>query len=168
MAARVYLETTVVSYLTAWPSRDIIREAHQRITRDWWDNRRIEFECYVSQTVIDEAAAGDPAAVAERMAALDAIPLLDLSEEAVDFAEQLRFQLQIPERAVADALHIAVAAANGMEYLLTWNCRHIANAVFRPVIEQACKRQGYEPPIICTPEQLMGDAMQGEGIDGTR
>lgn len=154
MPARVYVETTVVSYLTAWPSNDPVRDGHQSITREWWDDRPGDFELVTSQVVLREAGAGDASAAAERLSALAALPLLDVTEAVEDFALQLAEELQLPERAGADAIHIAIAAVHGVEYLLTWNCRHIANAVLRPRIEDTCRRHGYEPPIICTPEEL--------------
>jgi hypothetical protein len=154
MRPRIYLETTVVSYLTAWPSRDLVTAAHQQITWEWWESRRAEFELYVSQIVIQESSAGDDAAK-RRLEALEDISLLDITEEVTALAEKLIEQVPLPERAGVDALHIAVAVANGMDYLLTWNCTHIANAALRNRIEAVCRSGGYEPPVICTPEELM-------------
>src|SRR5207248_4566737 len=106
----LYLETTVPSYLTAWPSRDLIRAGHQQITKEWWRTRRAEFDIYISQFVLDEAAAGDAEAARERMAALQGLPLLDLTDEVVDLAAALKTSLALPEKAVTDAVHIAIAA----------------------------------------------------------
>lgn len=151
---KVYVETTVVSYLTAQPSRDIVLAAHQQITREWWQ-RRDRFELFVSEAVLREAAGGDPAAAAQRLAALQGIAVLDVSPAAVgDLARRLVSATAVPERAVVDAVHIAVAAVNGMDYLLTWNCAHIANAATRGKIERECRGAGYAPPVICTPEEL--------------
>src|SRR5437870_2189896 len=112
---RVYLETTVVSYLTAWPSRDLVRAAHQQITREWWENRREKFDLFVSRAVLDEAGGGDPVAAAERLEAIREIPLLDVSEEVTALAEQLVAEVPLPERAAVDALHIAIAAVHGTD-----------------------------------------------------
>src|SRR4051794_35622462 len=150
---RVYLETTIPSYLTAWPSRDLVRAAHQQITREWW-SKRDEFELYSSRLVIQECQAGDPQAAADRLAALAGVPLLEPTAEAADLAEALAEGVPLPERAAADALHIAIATVHGMNYLLTWNCTHIANVTLRPRIESVCRAAGFEPPLICTPEEL--------------
>lgn len=156
MKPKVYLETTIVSYLTGWPSRDLIIAAHQQITRTWWQGRT-RFDLYVSQLVIQEAGKGDSEAAALRLQALKDIPVLELSPEARALARQLVTQGPLPEKAALDALHIGIAVVNGMDYLLTWNCTHIANAAMRHRIEATCRCIGYEPPVICTPEELMED-----------
>jgi len=155
MKPKAYLETTVVSYLTARPSRDLITAAHQQITQQWWETRRVSFDLFVAPPVIQEAQAGDREAAARRIAALQDIPLLTLSEEATGLAQALIAPGPLPANAVIDALHIAIAAVNGMHYLLTWNCTHIANAAIRSDIEDVCRARGYEPPVICTPEELL-------------
>lgn len=155
MRSKVYLETTVISYLTAAPSRDIVQAAHQQITREWWERRR-DFDLFVSQAVITEAGRGDSDAAARRLAALEDVGLLEITEDARWLAEAFIEQHALPAKAVVDALHIAVAVVMGMDYVLTWNCTHIANAAIRPRIEEACRKLGYEPPVICTPEELMG------------
>jgi hypothetical protein len=154
---KVYLETTIPSYLTAWTSRDLIMAAHQQITREWWDNRRQDFDLFVSQLVLQESGSGDPDAAARRMELISPYPVLKVAEEADDLAGELARQIPLPERAALDALHIAIAAVSGMDYLLTWNCRHIANAVYQPRIGLVCRALGYEPPVICTPEALLED-----------
>lgn len=154
MKPKVYIETTVVSYLTGWPSRDLIVAAHQQITREWWQGRS-RFDLYVSQIVIREAGGGDPEPAALRLKALEGIQVLELSSEALSLAKQLITEGPLPEKAELDALHIGIAVVNGMDYLLTWNCTHIANAAMRHMIEAVCRSMGYEPPVICTPEELM-------------
>jgi len=154
MAQRVYVETTFVSYLTARPSRDVVIVAHQQITREWWDQSRADFELCTSQLVLQEAGSGDPEAAQERLEILKAMLLLDTTEAAVILAEELVRARALPEKAADDALHIAVAANQKIPYLLTWNCRHMANATMRPVIEAVCAAKGYKAPIICTPEEL--------------
>jgi predicted nucleic acid-binding protein len=151
---RTYIETTIVSYLTARPSRDLVRAAEQEITREWWDNRRI-FELFISQLVLDEAAAGDADAAALRLAALQEAAILDTSEEAISLGHRLLAAGGLPAKAVADALHIAVAAVHGLDYLLSWNCTHLANARMRGKIEGICRSAGYDPPMLCTPFELL-------------
>jgi predicted nucleic acid-binding protein len=156
MPPRVYVETSVISYLAARPSRDLITAARQQLTHEWWRGRRTEFEVCVSQLVLDEASAGDPEAAARRAAFLAGLPLLDVTSAAVVLARRLLDVVGLPPQAATDALHIATAACHGAEYLLTWNVAHIANAVHRPRVERACRAHGYEPPVLCTPDELLG------------
>lgn len=155
MKPKVYLETTIPSYLTGRPSRDLVTAAHQQITHQWWDTRRAAFDLFVSQMVLDEAGSGDPDAAARRLAVLTPLPLLNPHEEEAELAQALIEQVPLPASAAADALHIAIAVVNGMDYLLTWNCTHIANAALRSRIEAVCRSKGFEVPIICTPEELL-------------
>jgi hypothetical protein len=154
MKSRVYLETSVVSYLTALPSRDIVQAAHQQVTREWW-NRRSRFVLYVSQAVLGEAARGDVEAAARRLTALQGIQALAVTAEVSDLAERFIRESAMPAKAAIDAVHVAVAVVHGMEYLLTWNCTHIANAAIRSKIERICREGGLSPTVICTPEELM-------------
>jgi hypothetical protein len=154
--SRVYVETTIVSYLTARPSRDIVLAAHQQLTNEWWE-RRDRFDLFVSQAVITEASMGDADAARRRLLAIRSMPVLAVSGEAADLAEHFLKARAIPGKAAVDALHVAVAVVHGLDYVLTWNCVHIANAVIRNKLEQACREQGYQPPIICTPEELTED-----------
>ena len=156
MAQRVYLETSIISYLAARPSRDLVTAARQQLTHEWWALRRTAFEVCVSELVIAEAAAGDRDAADRRAQFIRDIALLSITDEAVDLAQKLVEAARLPTRAAADALHISVAAVHGIDYLLTWNSTHIANAEFRPKVEQACRNSGFEPPVLCTPDELMG------------
>ncbi len=156
MKQRVYLETTIVSYLTARPSRDLILAAHQEVTRQWWERRRADFEVYVSQLVLDEAGRGDPEAANRRVSLLAGMARLQMTDQAAGLARELIRAHALPREGIEDALHIAVAAVNGMDLLLTWNCRHIANAELAPAIRATIERSGYDPPIICTPDELSG------------
>jgi len=156
MGPKAYIETTIVSYLTAWPSRDLIRAAHQQVTHEWWATRG-SFECFISQFVLDEAAAGDAEAAAQRLNALQDLALLDVTEDAILLAGELVTGGGLPAKARVDALHVAMAAVHGMDFLLTWNCKHIANAATRSTIEALCRTAGFEPPIICTPLELPKD-----------
>lgn len=153
--ATVYIETTIISYLTARPGRDLVRAAHQQITREWWDTRREEFSLCTSRLVLDEASAGDAVAAAARLEALTGIPLLEYREPTLLLANALERALNLPPQAVGDALHLAVCAANGVDFLLTWNCRHLANAALASRIQEACWAHGLAGPRVVTPEQLL-------------
>jgi len=155
MKPTVYIETTVVSYLMAWPSRNVLRLSHEMLTRQWWTHQRSCFELYISQAVLDEASAGDPVAAAERIEALHGITVLPIDDRVIDLARQLAKSIALPKRALGDSLHMAATAVHGVAYLLTWNCRHMANAVLADRISLTCERNGYIPPRIVTPEQLI-------------
>lgn len=157
MRPRAYIETTIPSYLTAWPSRDLIRAAEQQQTVLWWA-RRAEYELVGSELLLEECGAGDPAAAAARLAAITDLPVLEQGPDVAALAEALVREVPLPRNAVADAMHIALAAVHGIEFLVTWNCRHIANPVLRPQVEAVCRAAGYEPPVICTPGELLGGA----------
>lgn len=155
MKPAVYVETSVISYLSARPSRDLIVAANQQVTQDWWKDKRPDFDLYISQLVLQEASVGDPEAVTRRQNALEDVQLLTLTDEAAALAQQLVEREVIPRQSIEDALHIAIAAVNGMDYLVTWNFKHIANASMRSNIELVCREAGYEPPVICSPFELM-------------
>lgn len=156
--ATVYIETSIIGYLTARSTGDVIFQARQKLTRRWWDDRRASYEVFVSQFVINEASAGDSSAAQERLAVLGSIPLLDASHREVDpLADLLIAGHLLPRKARADAQHIAVATVFGVDYLLTWNCRHIANADRLPGVYAMMRDQGYEPPLIVTPEEFSND-----------
>lgn len=157
MKRRVYIETTVASYLTARRNRDLIVAAHQELTVDWWTNHRRRFDIYVSDIVLREAARGDESAAAKRLAQLEGLAVLAVDDRAGDLARLFVKRGLIPAKAIEDALHVAVATCNGMEFLLTWNCRHIANAEVVQRLEAVSRELGYRLPVLCTPEQLMGD-----------
>jgi len=157
MEPTVYVETSIISYLTARPSRDVVAAARQQTTIEWWSRRRQLFRVHASELVIDEAREGDSVAVERRLAALHGTPILAVSADAAKLAASLMEDGAVPRRAAADALQIAIAAVNGMGYLLTWNCRHIANARTRPRVEQLLRVRGFDPPTLCTPDELMED-----------
>jgi hypothetical protein len=152
----VYLETTFISYLVARPSRDVIVAGHQQTTQDWWTDRRDEFECSVSQVVIDEASLGDPAEVQKRLAIISGLPTLEVTEDAESLAQAIMAAGILPPHAFPDAAHVAVSAVHAVDYLLTWNCKHLANAQIARRIALVCDKLGYRMSIICTPEELMG------------
>ncbi len=155
MKPSVYLETSVIGYLTSRPSRDIVTAAHQQITSDWWEDQRSKFDLFISQFVLQEAGSGNQEVAAKRLALVQDIPILPATPEALALAQMLTKNGPLPKKSEVDALHLAIAAVNSVDYLLTWNSKHIANAVMRPRIEAPCRQGGFEPPIICTPEELM-------------
>ena len=153
----IYIETTIVSYMVSRPSRDLLVAAHQQATHDWWMSRRPEFECYISQVVIDEATAGDAEAAAKRIEAISNLSVLEVTEEAERLTIAILAGGAIPARAVRDAAHVAVAAVSNIDYLLTWNCKHLANAQIMRKVSIVCNSKGFNMPLICTPEELMGE-----------
>ena len=155
MRRSAYIETTVIGYLAMRSSRDVRVAANQLSTREWWDAHRPEFDIFVSQFVIDECEQGDPSAASERRIYLNDIPVLDMNDNVEALAEEISNELQIPPKARIDAFHISMAAVHGIQFLLTWNCKHIANPENRPKIERACRDRGIEPPLICTPFDLL-------------
>jgi len=157
MKPKLYLETTIPSYLVAWPSRDLVVAGHQQITQEWWTKRKGDFQIHISQFVLDEVAERDETAAKQRLATLAEFPLLAVTPQAMDLAAELRTPATIPPKAATDAAHIALAAVHGMHFLLTWNCRHINNAAIIPDLERICEEHGYKCPVICTPEELMGE-----------
>ena len=157
MKSRVYLETTIPSYLTSRPSRDLIIAGHQQTTRDWWEKRRRDFQVYISQLVLDEAGAGDPVSARERLKVLQSLPLLDITSEVAELTSGILASGKIPRKAATDAAHIAIAAVHGMDFLLTWNCAHIANAAMVRALGSICREYACECPVICTPEELLGE-----------
>jgi len=152
--ATVYLETTVVSYLTARTPRDPVTAGQIAATHAWWNDWRQRFDIVTSELVVAEASAGDATMAAARLAVLATVRRLPVPDEARALAELLVRRSALPERARVDALHVAIAAFHAVPYLLTWNCRHLANAILQPKIEQVCRDAGWEAPRICTPPEL--------------
>ncbi len=155
MKPTVYIETTIPSLLTAWPSRDVEVLAQQIATRDWWEKRRQAFELYVSQEVLKEAARGDVGAARDRLAALAECRILAATDMAEALTERILSTGLIPARATSDAVHIGYAAAHGMDFLLTWNCRHILNKTIERQLAGVCSDLGLLLPVLCTPAELM-------------
>lgn len=155
MKRKVYVETSVISYLTARPSSDSIKAACQEITRQWWNAGRGSVTAFISPYVVEEASAGDPVAAAERIEALRALPVLVIAPEMLELAEFLLLGGGLPAKARLDALHIACAAYHEIDVLLTWNCTHIANPTKLPVMRGLCAARGYKLPELVTPFELM-------------
>lgn len=158
MAEKVYIETTIVSYLTARPATDVVVRGHQELTKLWWQRRAADFHLCSSQFVIDEASAGDAQAARARLQVLSSLELLQIGTDVPTLADLLLAEAALPPKARVDALHLAVATTNGVNYLMTWNCKHLANALLWRKMEQACRKIGLKPPLICTPFELIGDA----------
>lgn len=156
MKRKIYLETSVISYLTAKPSKTIIGAAHQQITAAWWD-KRSEYQLFVSESVLKECAAGNPVAASKRLEIVEKLPLLLITEESFQIAQSLLERQIIPVKAAEDGLHIAIATVHQVDYLLTWSCKHIANPEIQRNISAYLDEIGLFLPFICTPEELLGE-----------
>jgi predicted nucleic acid-binding protein len=152
----VYIETSIVSHATAWSSSDIQIAAIQQQARDWWSIERPKFELVTSQLVIDEASAGDSSAAADRLKLLDGIPTVPIDDDVRSLARAIVSASIMPAKAAADALHVAAAAVAGVQYLLTLNCKHIANAHELPRVYRLLDDQGFGQLLICTPSEFLG------------
>lgn len=153
----VFVETTIPSYYTGRRPRDLVLAARQQLTIEWWDEHRGGYELFASQIVLDEIRRGDPELAAMREEFLHRIPLLDISDRVIEVAEDILASGIIPPKVADDAYHIACAGVHGIDYLLTWNCTHIANPHNRRRISERLARHGLEMPVICTPEELIAD-----------
>ena len=156
MKPTLYIETTIPSYLTAWPSRVPLRAVHQAITKEWWRKRRRYFDLRISQLVEDECSDGDLKAAEARMIPLKRISRLEITDQAIVIAEEIIRRHALPARAAKDALHVAIAAAHGVHFLLTWNCTHLNNGEIYPKVKALCNKHGCACPVIVTPAELMG------------
>ncbi len=154
----VYIETSIVSYLTARPTRDLLASAWQMTTVEWWSTQSNRFNLYTSDVALEEAGKGNPEAAARRLEALSGIPILPITRSVVTLSKVLLQGQALPAGALDDALHIAVSAVHGIDYLLTWNCRHLDNAETKPIVRSICSIHEHTSPEICTPQELMGVA----------
>lgn len=155
MATSVYIETSIIGYLTSWPRDDVTVAGHQNTTKQWWATAPDRFDLFVSQLVVRECSDGDPSAVKDRLDIIDGLPVLPITREAELLASALIQGRAVPVSQPNDALHIALVAVHRVQYLVSWNFRHIVNASLRPTIERVCRDGGYHPPILCTPEELL-------------
>ena len=155
MKPKVYLETTIPSLLVARPSRDLIIAADQQTTLEWWKTRRAKFQLFVSELVLEESAKGDRSLAAQRLATIAHCQVLEATDAARSLTLTLLASGLIPGKTAADAAYLAVAAVHGMDFLLTWNCRHIANAMTVDRIREFCAEAGFPAPVFCTPCELM-------------
>ncbi|MBL7188763.1 MAG: type II toxin-antitoxin system VapC family toxin [Phycisphaerae bacterium] len=156
---KVYIETSVVSYYASRPSRDLVIAARQETTRELWPVLVNRFDRYISMLVLMEIGKGDPTAVDERKEAILDIPVLNITHETESLAEAIVREGLIPEQFGEDSLHIALATVNGMDYLVTWNFRHLNNALTKTHIMHFIEKQGYFPPVLCSPDELLGDSV---------
>ncbi len=156
MSETVYIETSILGYLTARPSRDLVVAANIEMTREWWEMRRNAFQLYSSQAGVKETSQGDTEIASQRLEIVRNLVLLDLNQSVLDLAEQFLERSSLPAKANVDAIHIAAATVHGMDYLLTWNCKHIANAQIQRKLAEISFDFGYELPILCTPYELLG------------
>lgn len=153
--ARVYLETSVVSYRTSRPSGDLITSGNQKATHDWWDKEFSKHDVFISALVVTEVGRGNSTEASKRLAAISGIPELAVTAEAIALAKLLVESGAIPSQAADDAFHLAIAVVHQIEFLLTWNCKHLANPLTRRRMDNVCREAGYQPTTICTPYQLM-------------
>jgi predicted nucleic acid-binding protein len=153
----VYIETSLIGYLTARSTQNLILAANIEVTKDWWQNCRQNFDLYISQVVLDEVARGDQEIAIKRLEIIDNFPLLEITEEVDNLALAFMEKSNLPPKASDDAIHIAVATVNNLDYLLTWNCKHIANAQIQRKLFNIASELGYKLPILCTPYELMGE-----------
>lgn len=154
MAASVYIESSVISYLTARPNRDVVIAGRQTVTEEWWAERRQDYDLYISPLVIEEISGGDATAAQARIAAVASLPSLSILPPAEQIANRLLAVKALPENSERDALHIAIAATQCIDYLLTWNFKHINNATTRALVINTVAEEGYVCPTLCSPEEL--------------
>jgi len=155
MKKHIYIETTVVSYLTSKPSRDLMVASHQEATRELWEKLSIKYKSFVSALVFQEAGKGDQNQAEMRLAAMANFPMIDIDDEAQSLAEKIIAKKGIPGEYPEDALHIAVAAVNGIDVIITWNFAHLNNPFTRKKIRMIVEAEGYSCPEICSPEELL-------------
>ncbi len=155
MKPKLYVETSIVSYLTSRPSRDVVINANQQLAQEWWENRH-KFDLFVSELVIDEVSIGNASMAQKRLDLIRDVPLIDLNDEAKDLAKEILRQNILPPKAALDVFHIAVTVVHEIDFLLTLNCKHIANAFIFRRIEKICSAFGYETPVVCTPQEILG------------
>ena len=157
---RIYIESTIPSYVVARPARDLLQAARQQLTRDWWELKREKHELFTGQLVLDEIAFGEPEMARRRLELVADLTLLESTEEAGRLTRNIMDSGLLPAKAEGDGAHIALATVHQMDILLTWNCRHIANAFIRGRLRQLIAACGYSTPTICTPEELLQDAYE--------
>jgi len=152
-----YIETTIVSYLVARPSRDLVLSAHQQVTREWWENERVHYHCIASEEVAREAMLGDTGMAQARIKVLADVQIVGITAEVEAMAATFMSTGALPPTMRPDATHLAAATLSGADYLLTWNCRHLANAHVLRRLQKEAERRGWQLPGVCTPLELMGD-----------
>jgi len=157
MRKLVYIESSIIGYLTARPSRDVVSLARQTLTLDWWETSKPAFTVFISEAVLEEIAKGDPSAAALRNQAVLGIPVVSLTDQATALAQKLLSENADPKHSFIDALHIAIATLNGADYILTWNFKHINNVQTKAKIAHVILHEGWICPTLCSPEDLLGE-----------
>lgn len=157
MKETVYIETSILGYLTSRETKNTIISANMQITKNWWQNRRNDFSLYISQVVVDEVARGDQEIALRRLELLNGLSLVELNQSIRNLSAEFLLRSNLPSKASEDSVHIAAATVHGLDYLLTWNCKHIANAQIQKKLCQISLEFGYELPVICTPYELLGE-----------
>lgn len=155
MKPKLYIESSVISYYTSRPSRDLIVAGHQQITQQWWDQQLSGYDPYISEVVREEVSRGDPVAVESRLQAVKGLALLVVTPDVTQLARKYYAALDLPDKARLDAFHLALAVQHGMDYMVSWNFTHIVGARPRSIIQRMNYRMQMETPIICTPEELI-------------
>ncbi|MBF0548684.1 MAG: type II toxin-antitoxin system VapC family toxin [Candidatus Riflebacteria bacterium] len=156
MKMKIYIETSFISYLVGRRSKNLVLAAYQELSQEWWEKRSGKYDLFSSQITFNEASIGDPEVSQKRLEILQKIPFITITSEVIELSEKIINSGVIPKKATPDALHISIATVFGMDFLLTWNCRHIANATIQKIISQICLSSGFEMPTICTPIELLG------------
>ena len=154
MKPKLYVETSIISYLTSRPNRDVVINANQQLAQEWWESRH-QFDLFISELVVNEVSKGDSHMAQKRLDLIQDLPLLDVNDEIKDLAKEILRQNVLPPKAALDVFHIALTAVHGIDFLLTLNCKHIANAFIYRRIEKICSAFGYESPIVCTPQEIL-------------
>ena len=154
---RIYIESTIPSYVVARPARDLLQAARQQLTRDWWELQRGKHELLASQIVLEEIAHGEKAMAQQRLELMQEVPLLRVTDESQELARQILTSGLLPASAERDALHIALASIHAVDILLSWNCRHIAKGAIQVRLRHLADKAGCVLPAICTPEELMSN-----------
>lgn len=156
MKPKVYIETSIISYLTANPSRDVIVNANQILAREWWEDHRHEFNLYVLELVTDEAGKGNAEMAKKRLELIKDVAFLENNNDAKNLAKEILARNILPVKATLDVFHIAITAVHNIDFLLTLNCKHIANAFIYRRVEEVCRSFDFQPPIVCTPQEILG------------
>ncbi len=152
---RIYIETSVISYLSSRPSRDLILAARQEATREWWQLRQHEYQPFISPLVLREAARGDIEAARLRLHICQPLALLPIDSACQQLAQKLLQAKGVPETEPEDALHLAVATCAGVDFIATWNFAHLVGPVAKFRLQTLIQNMGYSPPLLATPEELL-------------
>jgi len=159
MKLKIYLDTSVISYYVKKTEYDILEQAHYQLTRQWWRKFATHHSLFISVFVINEIEKGDKHAAMKRLKAVEGIPILDTSVSVDRLSRIIVKELNIPEKARMDGYHLAVAAMNSQDYIVSWNFKHMANARVRRIYKAICGEEGLVCPDISTPEEMLGEVL---------